>query len=116
MLGMFLLVMAANGSDSLPAVADNSPPSELLPPLPRNNRQKVVLRDQYHAEHVGGHHRLPHGDDPLFAWESIVVLIVAAHLLVLLFYAWVLYKDGSAAKVGAKGVHGWDADMQRRCA
>mmetsp|Transcript_71941 Transcript_71941/g.158861 ORF Transcript_71941/g.158861 Transcript_71941/m.158861 type:complete len:114 (-) Transcript_71941:151-492(-) len=76
----------------------DTPSGVPLSPLPLSSKQKVVLRDTYHTEHVGGHHRMPHGDDPLFAWEGVVVVIVAAHVLVLLFYVWMLYKDGAAPK------------------
>ncbi|KAG1668121.1 hypothetical protein FOA52_003908 [Chlamydomonas sp. UWO 241] len=81
-----------SGAVHLPA------PVPLAPVREQSSKQKVVLRDTYHAEHgPGGHHKVPHPGDPMFAMEGFVGLLVAAHVLVMIFVAWALLKDRSRA-------------------
>lgn len=58
-------------------------------------KKKVIM----HHEGVLGHHTVTHASsDPWHQWEGFVVILVLLHILILVFYAWVLYKDKGKQK------------------
>lgn len=85
-------------------------------PAMSTTKRRVVL----HQDH--GHQHLPHHHSPWELEVTLVVILVAVHLLALLFWMWLLYasnkrKRGSSASNSSRpAAHSWgvtDATAQR---